>query len=659
MAKRKAGKAIPAAKMSQTESPAEGQGLAYTLGWGLFLAFVALTPLVMGGLPSQVGALAVFHANDTVSLPKAVAILVLSGLSLTALCVSVFRGESELRWHPVMWIMVALFGWAVVSTVVSASPARSVLGSYASNDGLVAAFGYLLVVFLAIQYVRSTRALRTLALTAVVSGSLVAAYAVLQSQGMDVLVYVGPMDRMISTFGNPDMLGNYLVFPFALALGLALSAPSRWSSLRWWAAVALLVSALFLSGTRGAWLGAAAVVLSVGFASWYGAEQTSRRLNPMLAGLALGAIGASFLAIVLALPRASSASAMSSLLTRISNGRDVIWLTGLRGWLAHPITGWGPDAFGNAFQSAVGRDWFAMVEGLQVADSAHNFLVQVLVTLGIVGLALTAWVLVQTGILSLRSLKSARGPARWLLVASWAALVGMTVALLFGVTLPGVSVWLWLTVGLLLAPISRPIPGLMPAPLKALLVAGMVLGVALAVWAGSWMGADVASGWAMQQPTGPSKVAALQTATRLNPLSPDYRWQVAEALVDLSLAEQSAGESGAIVEATMSRGIAAFTTAAEADRGDAMVRVALSNTLLRYSVARPESDAAQRAVQVALEAVALAPRNPAALGALAFAYRAIGRRAEAEAAARLARSIAPEYSNQTLGSLGLTGAEAP
>jgi len=150
-------------------------GRAYSLGWRCFLAFVALTPLVIGALPFEVGTVSLFRAFDPVSLPKVVALLVFSGLSLAALCVSLIRREAEPRWHPVLWLLVALIGWAGVSTLFSVSPTVSVWGAYLRNEGLVALFGYGLVAFLAVQYVRSTRDLRTVAATVVVSGSLVSA----------------------------------------------------------------------------------------------------------------------------------------------------------------------------------------------------------------------------------------------------------------------------------------------------------------------------------------------------------------------------------------------------------------------------------------------------------------------------------------------------
>ncbi len=104
-----------------------GRG-AYAFGRRCFLALIALTPLVIGALPVQTGSLALFRAYDPAGVPKVVTILVLCGLSLAAFCVSVVRRESEVRWHPVLSVLVALVAWATVSTLFSASPALSVQG---------------------------------------------------------------------------------------------------------------------------------------------------------------------------------------------------------------------------------------------------------------------------------------------------------------------------------------------------------------------------------------------------------------------------------------------------------------------------------------------------------------------------------------------------
>jgi hypothetical protein len=303
----------------------------------------------------------------------------------------------------------------------------------------------------------------------------------------------------------------------------------------------------------------------------------------------------------------------------------------------------------------VGADWFAIVEGIQAAENAHGLPVQVLVTLGIPGLALTVWALGATAVASFRSLRSGAGPARLLLVAAWGAFVGLIVALAFGVTSPAVTVWLWLTAGLLLAPLSQSLR----TPPKALLAFVAVCGLALAVWAGSWMYADVLVGHALGTPAGPAQVAELDSAARIDPLATNYRWLVAEAIVNEAVADQKAGASAQSVDATILTAISSYEAAVAANPGDALVRTAFANVLVGYAARHPGSGAAQRAVEVATDAVALAPRNPAVLAALARAYQVSGRQSEAEQTARLARHVAPAYAAQTLGNLGLGSTTTP
>ena len=270
-----------------SEVQAEAHGRAYKLGWYLFLAFVALTPLIIVGLPSKAGWLAQFSAYDPVGLPKLVALLALSGLSLAALCVSVAPSVNQTctgtrfsgSWSRSL-------GWGVVSTVFSVSPWMSVWGSYYVYSGLVALLGYVLVAFLAIQYARSSAALRTVMATAVVSGSLVSVYAIMQFWEVDPFEWAGgETSRVFSTFGNADMLGDYLIFPLALALGLALASSRAWQVALWFSAAALAATALLATSTRGAWLGVAVVLLCLAIAGWRGVRRASRSRRLVFAGL--------------------------------------------------------------------------------------------------------------------------------------------------------------------------------------------------------------------------------------------------------------------------------------------------------------------------------------------------------------------------------------
>ncbi len=643
------------ARRERSPEPTEARGL-YRVGWLLFLALVAITPLIIGAFPTQTGPLAPIRTHDPIGLPKAVAILVLAGLSLLAFCLSAIRDEAQTRWHSVMWVVTAFVAWAGVSTIFAKSRSLAVWGSYARNEGLVALLGYAVVAFLAVQYVRSMREIRAVAVVGVVSGCLVSAYAFVQSLGIDVYEWVGELSRVTSTMGNADMLGNYLIFPLALALGLAFTvdaAASGWDRYKWWAAVALIGYALWKTQTRGAWVGAAVMVLAFSLAGWYHNWNASRGRKIAFAGIAIGLLLAVFVAIVLTRPAlGGQQSVLDAGIARATNGRSVIWLTAVKAWLARPVTGWGPDAFLHAFESKVGSDWYAITPGTLSSDNAHSIFVQTLVTLGLPGLLLLVWALVRTAVSSFRALPES-GPPRLMLAALWSGFVGMVAALSLGVTMPELTVWMWLMLGMLLASTARRVT---TTP-KGVLVAAGSIGALLAVWAASWLVADVMAGYAMKGQVGADQAATLAAAKRVNPLAQEYRWLHAEALAKLGVEELRGGQpTGA---ETLARAVDAYAASAAADPEDMLLRIAYAEFLLYVDSLQPGAGFAQKAVVPAEEARQLGPTSALALVSLAKVYAAAGMQAKAVEVARLARSIAPEYSMQTLGELGAETGTTP
>jgi len=129
--------------------------------------------------------------------------------------------------------------------------------------------------------------------------------------------------------------------------------------------------------------------------------------------------------------------------------------------------------------------------------------------------------------------------------------------------------------------------------------------------------------------------------------------------VQQALADQKAGQFAQAVGDTMDRAASAYEAALAADHDDMLIRVEYSSFLVSYARVRPQSNAAARAMEVALAANALAPHDVATVVAMAKAYSAAGRTEEALKAAALARGLSPAYAMQTLGTLGLGGSTTP
>jgi O-antigen ligase len=158
-----------------------------------------------------------------------------------------------------------------------------------------------------------------------------------------------PNGRVVATMGSPVLLGP------VLAIGIACALARRHFQL-----LILMVPALYLTGTRGAMLGAcaAAFVLSPARLRWI-----------------LAAAGGAVLALH---PRAHAVAS--------DVGRVEIWRIAWDIFKSRPIFGVGPGVFGEAFRAHISPA-YVIVRGssLAAADHAHNELLQVLATTGIVG----------------------------------------------------------------------------------------------------------------------------------------------------------------------------------------------------------------------------------------------------------------------------------
>lgn len=215
----------------------------------------------------------------------------------------------------------------------------------------------------------------------VVGATIVSVYAIVQ-QRFDLLPFELPDHRSIGTIGSPPMLGCVLAvcLPFVLAKKTPILT-------------ALIVVAIALTGSRAAYLasGAAAAVLL--------AENYGLTLMGSLGGVAFFC---------------------ASLLVGKHHGDNLrieTWLTAARIFHAHPVFGVGPETFMNAFRTHRADMWIGFSSSYQmVQNNAHNDILHVAATMGMVGLLTYGW-------LTSVALTTLHGRSRTALAAVVAALV--------------------------------------------------------------------------------------------------------------------------------------------------------------------------------------------------------------------------------------------
>ena len=157
---------------------------------------------------------------------------------------------------------------AVFAVIMGISAVTSFARSNSINIFLVY-FAFVLSYYLTVNAVRGKKQLYTLILSMLFAGVIVAAYGIYQhifgfAEGTtwtDTTMFSDIETRVISTFGNPNVLGEYLLLLIPVAAGYILARPSNFGRLTSLIITALLSLCMVYTYSRGNWIGLMVAVL--------------------------------------------------------------------------------------------------------------------------------------------------------------------------------------------------------------------------------------------------------------------------------------------------------------------------------------------------------------------------------------------------------------
>ena len=375
----------------------------------------------------------------------------------------------------------------VLSTITSVSPHLSFWGSHFRAYGICTVLCYVIFFFLIILNLNTSRQFERLITVALLASLPVALYGVLQHSGIDPLFpgkdYSG---RVISTIGNPIFLGAYLIMVIPLAFGRLLvslrallregplASPRRSLLLEVIGYASLLVlqlACLLYTKSRGPWFG----LLGGGllFAVLVGLRYRMKRLLfiAIVVGVALVA-----LLVALNLPHTPlEPFTESPYLSRLVLSDNLVAGTGTEwvrlliwqgtleliksgpniGFTPDPLRplrlliGYGPDTMEVVFPQ-VYPPGLAHVESREaMADRAHNELLDLVVTTGVLGLLAFLLLMGSFFYYGLSLLRRTRDfKVQITLIALLSAMVAHLIEAQFGLLLPSADSLLWLYLAL-------------------------------------------------------------------------------------------------------------------------------------------------------------------------------------------------------------------
>lgn len=467
---------------------------------------------------------------------------------------------------------IALFALSqIVSTSFSVAPATSFWGSFDHTVGTISVLALIgFAVLMGLNLQRKEQVHRVL-WTVTASSTLVAFLGVLEwMRWVPSSVFLPYEGRIASTIGQPVLLGQYLVMTMPLTSALFLmhgqAQARRWVWHHPLALSALTFSlfvqgfALALTAARGPWLGlivaGGVLVLCLGV---YGKRRWLLKVSILCgAAVLIFLLGIMMLGSPLhglrdlpLLSRAASAvefgsgSVKSRLVTweatvRLLRERPALGsASGQTSPLRH-LVGYGPETFPFAFDT-VSPGELSVLEGPQVRmGRAHNFVLDLLVMTGLLGLASFLLLIGAAYRHALRGVRNIKEPQYLLIrISLIAALSGYLMAKVSGVDDIDEQVMFWTILALLIGTLRL---GLREQPFSAsslaappaaritakrgmLLAAAVALGTLGALLAGTTVLADMHSRKGLEALGGrdwPQAVAAFDRAVTVAPYRPRY-----------------------------------------------------------------------------------------------------------------------------------------
>lgn len=297
--------------------------------------------------------------------------------------------------NPIFWSLLAFTSIFSISTLFGVQQYFSFWGTLERMGGLWTFWHFFIFYIIIISALRLPQHWHRFLELTIFTSVLSAFYGFGQKTNIEFFIGSGGRERIFGTIGNAALFAGYQIVNLFLALTLYFKPDnSHGRKIFFLSAFIINTLAVIMTVVRGSVLGLSAGF--VVFAILYYMHRPTRRAKQAI--LALGTIAGLFLVVLITPIKDADFFNNSRFLSRLTDTsfntttaktRFWAWEAGFKGWGENGKTmliGWGPESFNIPFSKYFNPKFFTGIGSETFFDRAHNMFVEILVTMGLLGL---------------------------------------------------------------------------------------------------------------------------------------------------------------------------------------------------------------------------------------------------------------------------------
>lgn len=284
----------------------------------------------------------------------------------------------------IFWLLSVFTIVAGISSTLGINWHQSFWGYWERMGGLFAWLHLYAFFILAMSIIKTREDLNALLCFSVGAAVMSSVFGFLQKLPIPQILGADERVRIFGTLGNPAAFAGYLLFNFYFACHLLRQNKSRTGKHFLAFSIGIILTALALTEVRGAILGLTVGLLSYLILVRKQVLQIAISYKKILIAILIFVVAGGAL-FAWKTDIRSLSLVQRNILINTFKQRLTVWATAWEGVKSRPLLGWGPENFSQVFSKYYDPQVLANKDEL-IFDRAHNFILDVATTHGILGL---------------------------------------------------------------------------------------------------------------------------------------------------------------------------------------------------------------------------------------------------------------------------------